>query len=503
MLEKYLINILKSQVYDIAIKTPLELAPKLSKRFKNNILFKREDLQPVFSFKIRGAYNKLCKLTDAQKKSGVIASSAGNHAQGVALSAHKLGIKATIVMPKTTPKIKVTAVKQLGAKVVLHGDTYDDAFDYAQELSKSKDLFFIHPYDDVDVISGQGTIAKEILEQYTKTIDYIFVAIGGGGLVAGILAYIKSINPKIKIIGVEPENAACMSMAIKHKKRVILDQIGIFADGVAVRQAGKLPYDIASKYIDDIVLVDTDEICASIKDIFEENRSITEPAGALSLAGLKKYVEKKSLTDKTLITINCGANLNFDRLRHIAERANIGEQTEFICCVEIDERPGSFMTFCNIIGKRSITEFNYRYSSDDKAYIFVGIGLENGLIDKQEIMTSLKDNHYKVSDLSDNELAKLHIRHMVGGKSSSTKNERVLRIQFPERPGALLHFLKLLGKRWNISLFHYRNHGAAYGRVLLGIQIEDDQFSDLTELLDSIQFTYFDESKNPAVGFFL
>jgi len=492
----------KATVYDVCIKSPLQPMPLLSDRVNNTVLLKREDLQPIYSFKLRGAYNKLSQLSESEKQNGVIASSAGNHAQGVAYSAQKLGLSATIVMPVTTPDIKVDAVKRCGANVVLYGDTYDEAFDRAQWLSTQENATFIHPYDDPVVIAGQGTIAPEILAQCSD-VDYIFIAVGGGGLIAGIAAYIKAINPTVKIIGVEPDNSACMTAALKMNKRVCLDHVGIFADGVAVKQAGKHAFDIATQCIDDMVVVSTDEICAAIKDIFEETRVISEPAGALATAGLKAYVRSQNISHQTLVTINCGANTNFDRLRHIAERAEIGENKEALLSVAIPERPGRFKAFCDLLGKRSITEFNYRYNTDKMAHIFVGVGLSNGDTDRQALLSLLNENGYDSVDLTDNDVAKLHIRYMVGGHARGVENEQLFRFQFPERPGALREFLTTLGSRWNISLFHYRNHGAAYGRVLVGIQVPDSEMADFRGLLDAINYTYFDETDNVAWQLFL
>jgi len=503
MLKKYVEMIRQAPVYDVAEETPLDQAKGLSRRLQNQVLLKREDLQQVFSFKLRGAYNKMVNLSEPARAKGVIAASAGNHAQGVALAASKMGLQAVIVMPKTTPEIKVNAVKQLGAEVVLHGNAYDDAYKYAQKLVQDRDLTFVHPYDDPEVIAGQGTIAMEILNQYHAGIDAIFVPVGGGGLISGVAAYIKSERPEIKVIGIEPDDAACMYQALKQHKRVILDQVGIFADGVAVRQVGEEPYRIASKYVDEMLLVSTDEICAAIKDIFDDTRTIAEPAGALAVAGIKKYIEREKCQRQTLVGIVSGANMNFDRLRHVAERAELGEQREVLFAVTIAEKPGSFREFCEIIGKRGITEFNYRYSDSAKAHIFVGIQMRQDSGDKNALIEALRERDYPVIDLSDNEIAKLHIRYMVGGHAEHLTNERLYRFEFPERPGALLRFLKHMGQQWNISLFHYRNHGADYGRVLVGIQIPDGDDAEYHKFLQGLGYRWWDESDNPAYALFL
>ena len=503
MTKKYIKKILEANVYDVASKTPLELARVLSKQLKNKVFMKREDLQSVFSFKIRGAYNRIFQLSQKKKVVGVIAASAGNHAQGVALSAQRLGIKATIVMPKTTPAIKVKAVKSYGAKTVLIGDTYDEACAHASKLAKKEKLEFIHPFDDVDVIAGQGTVAMEILHQHTDNIDAIFVPVGGGGLIAGIGAYIKEMRPEIKVIGVEPEDAASMAGALEKNRRIVLGHVGIFADGVAVKQVGKETFRVAKKVVDEIICVSTDEICAAIKDIFDDTRTIMEPAGALAIAGLKKYVARENTTDETYVAINSGANMNFDRLRHVSERAELGEQREAILSVTIPERPGSFRTFCKTIGRRGITEFNYRYSDENSAQVFAGIQLSNGFVEKEELIARLEKQKYPVVDLSDNEMAKLHVRHMVGGRYQGLMDETVFRFEFPERPGALLDFLTSIGKRWNISLFHYRNHGAAFGRVLVGLQIPKKERKELKSYMDELGYPYWEETDNPAYKLFL
>lgn len=500
---KYLDLIRAAKVYDVAIKSPLEPAKILSARTRNTILMKREDLQPVFSFKLRGAYNKIASLSDADIANGVICSSAGNHAQGVALAAKQMGTRAVIVMPVTTPSIKVDAVRALGGEVVLHGDAYDDAYAHARMLEDEQTLTFIHPFDDPAVIAGQGTIGAEILEQAGDNIDAIFVPIGGGGLMAGIAVWVKQQFPEIRIIGVEPEDSAAMQKSITAGEPVSLQHVGIFADGVAVRRVGDETFRLCQEFVDEFITVDTDQCCAAIRDIFEDTRSIVEPAGGLALAGAKKYIAEKNLVDQTCVTISCGANVNFDRLRHIAERAAIGDQTEMLIAAEIPEEPGSFRRFCNVLGRRGITEFNYRYADTMKAHIFVGIQLTNG---EEESMTLLKDISsagFPVIDLSDNEMAKLHVRHMVGGRSTNVSNERLFRFEFPERPGALLDFLQAIGTDWNISLFHYRNHGSDHGRVLAGIDVPESETGELESHLSKLGYSYWEESDNPAYTMFL
>jgi len=503
MPKKYLEKILKARVYDVAVETPLDTMPALSKRLGNSILLKREDLQPVFSFKLRGAYNKIVHLPDEQRSKGVIAASAGNHAQGVALAARRLGIQAMIVMPRTTPGIKVESVRALGAKTVLHGDTYDEAYGRAIEVAEEKGMVFIHPYDDADVIAGQGTVAMEILRQHEAPLHAVFVPVGGGGLIAGVSSFIKALYPHIKVVGVEPEDAPTLQRALQRGKRVLLDQVGIFADGVAVRQIGKEPFRIARQCVDEVILVNTDEICAAIKDIFDDTRSIAEPAGALGVAGLKRYVEREGISGQGLVAIDSGANMNFDRLRHVAERAELGERNEAILAVTIPERPGSFRAFCQAIGSRSITEFNYRYADSGAAHVFSGIQLRGGEQERQEILARLRGEDYPVIDLTDNEVAKLHIRHMVGGRAAGVEHEVVYRFEFPERPGALLKFLTSMGQRWNISLFHYRNHGAAYGRVLVGMQVPPDDRRRLEGFLKELGYPYQEETTNPVYSLFL
>jgi threonine dehydratase len=503
MSDNYLKMILNSRVYEVASETPLDYAKNLSRRLGNDVWLKREDLQPVFSFKLRGAYNKIARLTDAECANGIIAASAGNHAQGVALAAQHRDIKALIVMPRTTPAIKVAAVQALGGKTLLYGDTYDEAYAHALKLADERQMIFIHPYDDADVIAGQGTIAMELLRQHRGELHAVFVPVGGGGLIAGVAAYIKALRADIRVIGAEPDDAPSMYEALKHKRRVVLDQVGIFADGAAVRQAGKEPYRLARKYVDEVVLVSTDEICAATKDIFDDTRAMAEPAGALAVAAIKKYVERNGVQGESLIAINSGANINFDRLRHVAERAEIGERREALLAVTIPERPGSFLKFCRTIGKRGITEFNYRYADASEAHVFAGVQLSRGDEERAELLEKLRAEGYPVVDMTENEMAKTHIRFMVGGRSHNLQNEVLYRFEFPERPGALLKFLTSMGKRWNISLFHYRNHGAAYGRVLVGIQVPEEDRKRLQTFLDELGYIYFEELANPAYSLFL
>lgn len=499
----YVQRIRDAAVYDVAIRSPLEFARNLSARLNNRVWLKREDLQPIFSFKLRGAYNKLASMSDAELANGVICSSAGNHAQGVALAGKKRGIRAVIVMPVTTPSIKVDAVRALGGEVVLHGDSYDEAQAHARKLEQEQDLVFIHPFDDPDVIAGQGTIAAEILDQASEKIDAIFVPIGGGGLIAGIAVYVKSVSPGIRVIGVEPDDSTAMRDSLEAGEPVTLDHVGIFADGVAVRRVGDEPFRLCRQYVDEIVTVDTDQICAGIRDIFEDTRSIVEPSGGLTVAGVKKYVAERGVSGQSFVTINCGANVNFDRLRHIAERAAVGEQMEMLLAAEIPEKPGSFRRFCEAIGRRGITEFNYRYSDAREAHIFVGVQLSRGIAEREEILQALRQAGYPVVDLSDDEMAKLHVRHMVGGRSQGIENERLFRFEFPERPGALLDFLNAIGTDWNISLFHYRNHGSDYGRILAGIDVSEDETEELEAHLAELGYPHWEESDNPAYAIFL
>ncbi|MFW1678051.1 threonine ammonia-lyase, biosynthetic [Pontibacter sp. JAM-7] len=504
MPHRYIKKILEARVYDVAVETPLDEARGLSERLHNRVLLKREDKQPVFSFKLRGAYNKMSQLTAEERECGVVAASAGNHAQGLALSARKLGVKATIVMPKTTPDVKVNNVRRLGGKVVLHGDAYDEAATFAQQLVQEKGMTYVHPFDDPDVIAGQGTIAMELLRQESGPINAIFVPVGGGGLVAGIATYVKYLRPETKVIGVESEESACLKAAMDAGERVVLPQVGIFADGVAVAQIGKNTFELAQKYVDEVITVSIDEICAAIKDIYDDTRSICEPAGALGVAGLKKYCQREQLTDQTLIAIDSGANVNFDRLRHIAERSELGEKREAIIAARIPEKPGSFRKFCSALGRRNITEFNYRYSDNDSAIVFAGIQIKPGGCDREELVTHLSEKGYTVEDLTDNETAKLHVRYMVGGHApAAVGDEVVYRFEFPERPGALMNFLSQLGSRWNISMFHYRNHGAAYGRVLVGMQVGSDDQKLVEQFLDEIGYNYWNETDNNAYRLFL
>jgi threonine dehydratase len=504
MSDTYLERVLKARVYDVAIESPLEEARRLSRRLGNTILFKREDMQPVFSFKLRGAYNKIAHLSETVAQRGVICASAGNHAQGVALAAKRRGIRSVIVMPRATPSIKVQAVSDLGGEVVLFGDDYDQAYEHAMELMRERNLTYIHAFDDPDVIAGQGTVGMEILRQRSgEQIDAIFVAVGGGGLIAGIAAYVKVLYPKIKIIGVEADDANAMYESLKARKRVTLDRVGNFADGAAVRRVGEEPFAICQKYCDEIILVNNDEICSAIQDIFEDTRSIAEPAGALSVAGIKKYVARENCQNKTLVSVNCGANMNFDRLRHVAERADIGGQREALFAVEIPEEKGSFLKFCQLLGQRSVTEFNYRYASDGAARIFVGVGLTEGRKERETILKTLQQGGYSVADMTDNEVAKLHVRFMVGGHAPGLVNERLMRFVFPERPGALLKFLQAIGTNWKISLFHYRNHGSDYGRVLAGVQVPPAESEDFILHINELKFPYSDETNNPAYKMFL
>jgi threonine dehydratase len=510
MATDYLKKILTARVYDVAIETPLELAPTLSKRMDNQIHFKREDMQSVFSFKLRGAYNKIAHLTPAQLKHGVICASAGNHAQGVALSAKRVGCKAVIVMPTTTPPVKIDAVRAHGGdavEIVLHGESYSDAYEHALTLEKKRKLTFVHPFDDPDVIAGQGTVGMEILRQHAGPIHAVFVAIGGGGLIAGVSAYIKAVRPDIKIIGVQTVDSDGMYRSLKAGKRVTLSDVGLFSDGTAVKLVGEETFRLAKQYVDEVILVDTDEVCAAIKDVFQDTRSILEPAGALAVAGCKAYIErakanKKPLKNETMVTIACGANMNFDRLRFVAERAEVGEAREAVFAVTIPEVQGSFKRFCELVGARNVTEFNYRISDKKEAHIFVGIQVANRE-ESSKIAKNFIKHGFPTLDLTDDELAKLHIRHLVGGKSELAENELLYRFEFPERPGALMRFLNSMAPNWNISLFHYRNHGADYGRTLVGLQVPKKEMKAFKEFLNGLGYRYWDESENPVYKLFL
>ena len=498
----YLTAILTARVYDVAQETPLEKAHNLSARIGNHVLLKREDLQPVFSFKLRGAYNKMAGLSADALSAGVITASAGNHAQGVALGAQRLGCRATIVMPAPTPLIKVNAVRARGAETILHGDTYDDAYAYALTLAATTGATYVHPYDDPSVIAGQGTVAMEILRQHSAPLDAIFIPVGGGGLIAGMAVYIKLLKPGVRIIGVEPEDADAMERSLTAGERIRLTQVGLFADGVAVKQVGEETFRLCQKYVDEIITVDNDAICAAIKDVFEDTRSILEPSGALSVAGAKVWCAREQITNATVVAVASGANMNFDRLRHVAERAELGERREAILAVSIPERPGSFKAFCALLGTRNITEFNYRYASDRVAHVFVGIQIPNREA-IQELITQLTASGLAAVDLTDNEMAKLHVRYLVGGHAPQVRNEQICRFEFPERPGALMQFLNALGEHWNISLFHYRNHGADFGRVVTGIQVPPDELAAFRDSLDRLGYPWQDETGNIAYRLFL
>ncbi|MFN5193898.1 MAG: threonine ammonia-lyase, biosynthetic [Cyanobacteriota bacterium] len=505
----YLQRILRARVYDVAIESPLEAAPNLSRRLGNRVLLKREDLQPVFSFKLRGAYNRMVGLSTAELERGVIAASAGNHAQGVALAGQRLGCRAVIVMPVTTPRMKVRSVADRGAEVVLHGDTYDEACDHARSLGLERGLTFIHPFDDPDVIAGQGTIGMEILRQSSEPPDVIYVAVGGGGLIAGIAAYVKSLWPEVEIIGVEPADADAMTRSLACGERVRLEQVGLFADGVAVRQVGEHTFALARRFVDAMITVSGDEICAAIKDVFEDTRSILEPAGALAIAGLKRDVAQRGLRDRRLVAVACGANMNFDRLLFVAERAEIGEQREALLAVEIPERPGSLRRFCALLGQRSLTEFSYRLADPSLAHIFVGVQI-SGPADTLALTADLEAAGFPCLDLSANELAKLHLCHMVGGRLPASAGtalklgeERLYRFEFPERPGALMAFVSSLHPNWNISIFHYRNHGADVGRIVVGVQVPPSETKAWGTFLDQLPYQHWDETDNPAYRLFL
>ena len=503
LLQRYARKILEAPVYDVAIETPLQPARALSERLGCQVLLKREDLQPVFSFKIRGAYTKLASLSHEEKARGGIGASAGNHAQGLALAARELGVRAIIVMPRTTPELKVIGVQSRGGEVMLHGDAFPEALAEALRLAEEQGYTFVPPYDDPDVIAGQGTVAMEILRQHPGRLDAIFVPVGGGGLIAGIAAYVKYLRPEIRIIGVEPDDSNCLQQAMAAGERVVLPRVGLFADGVAVAQIGHHTVEIWRRYVDEVITVSSDEICAAIKDIYDDTRSITEPAGALGVAGIKKYAEREGSGGQVLVAIDSGANINFGRLRHVAERAELGEQREAIIAVTIPERPGSFRAFCEALERRQITEFNYRYHSGEEAHIFVGVQTHPQRDPRDALIQGLRDQGFPVLDLTDNELAKLHIRHTVGGHAARVGQEQVFRFEFPERPGALFDFLEKLGGRWNISMFHYRNHGAADGRVFAGLEASQAEREELLATLDAIGYRYWDETDNPAYRLFI
>ena len=499
MSQAYIKRILNARVYDVARETPLDVAPLLSSRLGNQVFLKREDLQPVFSFKCRGAYNKMSRLSEAARQAGVVAASAGNHAQGVALAAQTLGIKAKIVMPVTTPAIKVDAVRARGATVVLFGDSFDEAAVRAEALVKQEGMTFIHPFDDPDVIAGQGTVAMELVRQAQNPLDYVFICCGGGGLLAGMAAYLRYVWPNTRIIGVEPADAACVRAALDKGRRVTLREVGLFADGCAVAQVGKEPFRLIKEYVDDVITVTTDEICAAVKDIFDDTRAIAEPAGALAVAGMKKFAADRAISGCAMAATVSGANTNFDRLRYISERTEIGERREAVLSVTIPERPGAFRAFCSAIGKRNITEFNYRYESAAQARVFVGLTMSPGDSGVVELQQTLQKKGYEVLDLTDNETAKLHLRHLIGGRlSNDIEDEMVFRVEFPERPGSLLHFLNALGNDYSITLFHYRNHGAAYGRILVGMQVPSGKRAMLRNALNRLGYRFWEETDNPA-----
>ncbi|MEC7896126.1 MAG: threonine ammonia-lyase, biosynthetic [Cyanobacteriota bacterium] len=508
-MDEYLPRILRARVYDVARESPLESAINLSRRLNNDVWLKREDLQPVFSFKLRGAYNRMVQLSEQERERGVIAASAGNHAQGVALSASHLQCRAVIVMPMTTPSVKVDAVRQLGGEVVLHGETYDEACAEAIRRSADEGLCFIHPFDDPEVIAGQGTVGMEILRQCQEPPDAIYVAIGGGGLIGGIAAYVKSLWPGVEVIGVEPHDAAAMTLSLEAGERIRLPQVGLFADGVAVREVGENTFRLAQRYVDSIVTVSTDEICAAIKDVFEDTRSILEPAGALAIAGLKADVSKRQLQGRQLVAVACGANMNFNRLRFVAERAELGEEREAMLAVEIPEQPGSLRQLCELLEKRSLTEFSYRMRASDRAHIFMGVQIRDQQ-DRADLLASLRSNGYECLDLSDDELSKVHLRHMVGGRlpqqnkaSEQSRQELLYRFEFPERPGALMRFVNALHSNWSISIFHYRNHGADVGRIVVGVLVSPDDLESWQAVLRDLGYPSWEETSNPAYRIFL
>lgn len=499
---EYLKRILRARVYDVANETPLELAPRLSRRLENAVYFKREDQQPVFSFKVRGAYNKMVQLSPKERERGVIAASAGNHAQGVALAAHRLGCVATIVMPLTTPQLKVEAVRALGGAIVLTGSSYTDAYEHARELAAESGAIFVHPFDDPDVIAGQGTVGMEILRQHQGPLDAVFVAIGGGGLISGIAAYIKAVRPDVRVIGVQTTDSAAMTQSIQAGRRLYLPDVGLFSDGTAVRQVGEETFRITQALVDDFVLVDTDAVCAAIKDVFEDTRSILEPAGALGVAAIKQYVERERARGQSLVAITCGANMNFDRLRFVAERAELGEEREALFAATIPEERGSFRRLCASLGERAITEFNYRISDARSAHVFIGL-CTSSRDEAVSIRQTLEEQGFATCELSDDELAKEHLRHLVGGRSPLAASERLFRFVFPERPGALLRFLRAMHPDWNISLFHYRNQGADYGKVLVGIQVPSADASAFDEFLQTLDYPFVEETENPVYQMFL
>lgn len=498
----YLKRILVARVYDVARETPLEVARTLSRRLGNQVLLKREDQQPVFSFKLRGAYNKMVRLSPEALARGVICASAGNHAQGVALSAKRLGCRAVIVMPVTTPRLKVDAVAALGGEVVLHGDSYSDAYTHAMGLQAEQGLTFVHPFDDPDVIAGQGTVAMEILRQHQGPLDAVFVAIGGGGLISGVAAYIKAVRPEVRVIGVQTVDSNAMVQSVQRGKRVTLPDVGLFSDGTAVKLVGEETFRVARELVDDYVLVDTDAVCAAIKDVFQDTRSILEPAGALGVAAIKQYVQQHKIKGQTFVAITCGANMNFDRLRFVAERAEFGEQREALFAVTIPEERGSFKRFCELLGPRSVTEFNYRISDQSQAHVFVGLSIAKR-DEAERIERQFVKQRFATVNLTDDELAKEHVRHMVGGRTELARDERLFRFQFPERPGALMRFLDAMHPSWNISLFHYRNQGADYGRILVGIQVPAGDQARFDDFLETLAYPYTEETMNPVVGLFL
>ena len=498
----YLKRILTARVYDVARETALDTAPQLSRRLSNTVLLKREDQQPVFSFKLRGAYNKMVLLPAEALARGVICASAGNHAQGVALAARRLACRAVVVMPVTTPRVKVDAVHALGAEVVLHGDSYSDAHGQAAALQQARELTFVHPFDDPDVIAGQGTVAMEVLRQHQGPIDAVFVAIGGGGLVSGMAAYIKAVRPEIRVIGVQTVDSDAMLQSVRRGRRVQLDEVGLFSDGTAVKLVGKETFRLTRALVDDFVVVDTDAVCAAIKDVFQDSRSVMEPAGALGVAGLKQYVQQHRIKGRTLVAVTCGANLNFDRLRFVAERADFGEQREALFAVTIPEERGSFKRFCALIGPRAVTEFNYRISHADAAHVFVGLAIQHR-VEAERMGRAFVRHGFATVDLSDDELAKEHVRHMVGGRSDLARNERLFRFTFPERPGALMRFLAALDPGWNISLFHYRNQGADHGRILVGLQVPPQDEARLNTFLRGLDHPCNEETHNPLIDLFL